>query len=74
MATTAWIVPVWKEIDGLGRTLVAYVAAFESAAEARDAVIKELGGAAGADVREAAAIREETTKALRLARGQVRML
>jgi hypothetical protein len=73
MATTAWIVPVWRDIEGIGHTLMMYVAGFEKADDARRAVIEHLGGGE-VDVRDAASISTETTKSLRIANGQVTLL
>jgi hypothetical protein len=75
VATSAWIVPVWTTRLGYGPAmLVAYIAAFESAEEARAAVVSAIGALEGDDVREAVAVSESTVTALRLAPGQVHML
>lgn len=51
-----------------------YVAGYDEAHAARQAVIEFLGGGDGLDVRDAAAISEATVRSLRVARGQVAVL
>lgn len=74
MTTTAWIVPVWRPNQQFGRILVAYIAGFESADEARQAVTRHLGDTEGMEVKDAAAISPETAQTLKITRGQVYML
>ena len=71
----AWFVPVWTTRLGAGEPmLVGYVAGFEDAAEAVEAVKRHLGSLEGDDVREPSRLSDSAVTALGVKPGNVWML